>query len=499
MQAPTFTQATDNFSLAVHIFALLMNGVHPFTTRKLVSGNSVSVPQPIDNIKNGKCPYFTQHTGLGTSLFSPELASLPPDVQNLFEKAFVNGFKTPSKRPEAEVWHPALVSYLKNLKRCTKDKNHYYYNKLKACPWCELELKIKSGLSAIGNGPGPAITPINQININAPTPPASVLAPPYGGVTSSAPLTRRRSLILGALAILVIIIISVIAINNQPASYEASDIAQEQHEVVSSGASEIEENDSVRTANIIKFDTMAKGYLSQGYKDNNIDDEYHDVDIYMFSAYTNGLAEVVFETAEMSTDEYYWRVEVADNTGDVLASEQVKGKTTSTVIPFVANASRTYYLKIDSGSDYWTAGAYGIAVKYANIEPEIFEKESNGTYKKATKIKLAKIVEGALSEDFYNEADWYRFTLKNPKRISLEIFTTPTDSNKAFWNFRLYNAKEASKGGSSDNVVFSQFIDGKTPYFQSEEIELKAGKYYVRVESSEDWSSAPYRFRVSGK
>lgn len=27
---PTYTENTDNFALAIHIFALLMNGCHPF-------------------------------------------------------------------------------------------------------------------------------------------------------------------------------------------------------------------------------------------------------------------------------------------------------------------------------------------------------------------------------------------------------------------------------------------------------------------------------------
>ena len=46
---PTFTEFTDNFALAVHIFQLLMNGVHPFACTIIPSQSSVVAPQPADS------------------------------------------------------------------------------------------------------------------------------------------------------------------------------------------------------------------------------------------------------------------------------------------------------------------------------------------------------------------------------------------------------------------------------------------------------------------
>ena len=61
---PTFSKNADLFALAVHIFALLMNGCHPYACAKVSNGAvnigslsrsqpSVVCPQPIANIQNG--------------------------------------------------------------------------------------------------------------------------------------------------------------------------------------------------------------------------------------------------------------------------------------------------------------------------------------------------------------------------------------------------------------------------------------------------------------
>ena len=70
---PTFSKYSDLFALAVHIFALLMNGCHPFACARNNKTNigplsqsqpSVVVPQPIDNIVNGFFPFHTKKTVL---------------------------------------------------------------------------------------------------------------------------------------------------------------------------------------------------------------------------------------------------------------------------------------------------------------------------------------------------------------------------------------------------------------------------------------------------
>ena len=141
---PTFTPESDRFALAVLIFALLMNGAHPFSC-KVISGSS-SKFQPIDNMQNGKCAFFpdSRSSNMDIPRYAPDLSSLPDNIQKLFRRAFVAGHSTPSLRPSAEEWYNALEQLEDNLKICLKDTQHIYYYGAKECPWCKVNEKMHS-------------------------------------------------------------------------------------------------------------------------------------------------------------------------------------------------------------------------------------------------------------------------------------------------------------------------------------------------------------------
>lgn len=141
---PTFTPESDRFALAVLIFALLMNGAHPFSC-KVISGSS-SKFQPIDNMQNGKCAFFpdSRSSNMDIPRYAPDLSSLPDNIQKLFRRAFVAGHSTPSLRPSAEEWYNALEQLEDNLKTCLKDTQHIYYYGAKECPWCKVNEKMHS-------------------------------------------------------------------------------------------------------------------------------------------------------------------------------------------------------------------------------------------------------------------------------------------------------------------------------------------------------------------
>lgn len=141
---PTFTPESDRFALAVLIFALLMNGAHPFSC-KVISGSS-SKFQPIDNMQNSKCAFFpdSRSSNMDIPRYAPDLSSLPDNIQKLFRRAFVAGHSTPSLRPSAEEWYNALEQLEDNLKTCLKDAQHIYYYSAKECPWCKVNEKMQS-------------------------------------------------------------------------------------------------------------------------------------------------------------------------------------------------------------------------------------------------------------------------------------------------------------------------------------------------------------------
>ena len=115
---PTFTRQTDLFALAIHIFALLMNGHHPFTCAVDLSKNCVSlpVPQPIENIRNGFFPFYMNRRGFTIPKYAPKFDQLPEKIRKLFIRAFVDGHKNPQVRPDAVEWYNALEWYKVSIK-----------------------------------------------------------------------------------------------------------------------------------------------------------------------------------------------------------------------------------------------------------------------------------------------------------------------------------------------------------------------------------------------
>ncbi len=150
---PTFTRASDLFALAVHIFALLMNGCHPFAcavNQRMNIGSlagsraSVAAPQPIDNICNDFFPFEGSRAGITIPKYAPDFGMLPQEIQRLFLRAFVSGGKNPADRPDAVEWYQALSKMQKHLVSCRVNKKHMYPGHLKACPWCEIEARMRS-------------------------------------------------------------------------------------------------------------------------------------------------------------------------------------------------------------------------------------------------------------------------------------------------------------------------------------------------------------------
>ena len=138
-EAP-FTKNTDLFSLATHIFRLLMKGVSPYNGINIAVRNSSAVVSAgNDPIENGM---YVFKQGL-----TPAHPACPPkyvlsdQLIAMFDKAFLyvyDAAKAQPCRPSALEWYDALQTYRSSLIKCHKD-THQYYNGLSNCPWCEAE------------------------------------------------------------------------------------------------------------------------------------------------------------------------------------------------------------------------------------------------------------------------------------------------------------------------------------------------------------------------
>lgn len=143
---PVFTQYTDRYSMAYHIFALLMNGSAPFASMvnmeelakhpsKTVSSVDVS---RFHAAEKGEFVFAKKTFLRKPPEYAPNYNILSQALKDLFERAFVTGAKDPSARPDAAEFYTALTKYLECLEM--RSCGHFlpsYYDK--SCEWCRIE------------------------------------------------------------------------------------------------------------------------------------------------------------------------------------------------------------------------------------------------------------------------------------------------------------------------------------------------------------------------
>lgn len=124
---------SDNFTLAVIVCQLLMEGAHPFRGIPR-QGNST---HRTDNLLNGDSwllnpermkapPQWPRH---------PSDLALPPRVLSLAEQCFGPGHRAPEQRPTASTWAEALALAMEELRTCAVDRSHVFHRDAE-CPWC---------------------------------------------------------------------------------------------------------------------------------------------------------------------------------------------------------------------------------------------------------------------------------------------------------------------------------------------------------------------------
>lgn len=162
----TFTQETDRFALAIHIFKLLMNGYTPF--------GGIIANQPLDStlapgngneaIEKDQYCFKPGNTHLSNAV--PDKNTLPKEIYMLFDKAFIDGRIDSSKRPTAREWYMALQIYENNLVQCQNNPVHQYMIGLSKCPWCEIDKKFNLGIQRLHQKDFYAITDNQQKDFN---------------------------------------------------------------------------------------------------------------------------------------------------------------------------------------------------------------------------------------------------------------------------------------------------------------------------------------------
>lgn len=146
VSTPVYNIYTDYYTLALHVFHLLMNGAHPFNTKidasKLPESQTVSsVTLPLKTAAE-KGIFAVAHPTLfyAKPSWVPKYDILSEGLRDCFERAFVDGLKDPAKRPTPSELFSALREYLDGLKKLPC--GHWHYSDYGGnCEWCRISKK----------------------------------------------------------------------------------------------------------------------------------------------------------------------------------------------------------------------------------------------------------------------------------------------------------------------------------------------------------------------
>src|SRR5262249_15174624 len=125
----------DTFALAVLLFQLLMEGIHPFAGRFIASGEDPPIER---RIAEGFFPYCRKlHGPVFPAKFAVPFYSIHTELRDLFVRSFEDGHADPTARPSATEWRIALDTAEGDLCQCLRNEQHWYSNHVLNCPWCE--------------------------------------------------------------------------------------------------------------------------------------------------------------------------------------------------------------------------------------------------------------------------------------------------------------------------------------------------------------------------
>ena len=132
----------DKFALAVIIFKLLNNGIHPFSgTPRKTTDEMLTIQTRIEQ-------YHYAYGLWPDSYQSPNPYSIhryfDKKTLELFDRAFLKG----QKRPTAKEWQEHMEYLFRNLRTCKQNPDHVYFTS-KGCGLCAMEEKFKQNMAAV--------------------------------------------------------------------------------------------------------------------------------------------------------------------------------------------------------------------------------------------------------------------------------------------------------------------------------------------------------------
>lgn len=155
----TFTKETDRFSLAIHVFRNLFNGLHPYHCVVQPDKNG-STPAPIPqdvHVERGETPFFVKVAKVKLPDYAPSVDAFPKYLTDLFRRAFVEGGSNPEKRPTADEWAANLKRYRADIVTSCGNQSHAHWKGANGCPYCAADARLNSACGKVLGGGRPTV------------------------------------------------------------------------------------------------------------------------------------------------------------------------------------------------------------------------------------------------------------------------------------------------------------------------------------------------------
>lgn len=145
---PTFTVATDLFALAVLVFRMLGNGVHPFEgSVEPDAEGEYPLPPAVDcQVRDGRSPFTGTAPGVGLFAWALPLNHVPPLLREAYERSLFSGADGANRRVTDAQWCRLLRDYRAHLVEC--GHGHVFHRGfvtaagVPACPYCAADRRM---------------------------------------------------------------------------------------------------------------------------------------------------------------------------------------------------------------------------------------------------------------------------------------------------------------------------------------------------------------------
>lgn len=193
---------------------------------------------------------------------------------------------------------------------------------------------------------------------------------------------------------------------------------------------------------------------------------------YKITVQNNGSIGVSFEHAYIESGLNYWKMEFYNSGNhEKISTYSFAGNKISYSQQRFGVAAGTYYVKLYA--NWYSDISFNFRINYEVTNS--WEKEYNDTYQVASAINLNEQYYGDLQYDY--DVDWYKFTLPQDGYISMDFTHGYVERDWRYWQIDLYN--------SSYSKLEHYGIGGKTVSYNSNQIGLPAGTYYLKIYN--DW------------